>query len=602
MKNKTSPNPPKTLEAQKENPPEQKYSNIQLIKDLWHFVKNKKLEFFILTIGLAIAALLGLVPPIIIAKIIDYFVQGGTEARVFYLFLVTLLGVMVAENTIDVGTKYYFNLFTIKIQKQLKVESMQKVLQGDLLWHDKENTGNKMQRVQEGERAIEEFLRFYANQAVSMVITIIGIISVFAFFNIKYAVIGVLYLVIYMSAELKLNKRLAEKVKALKIAQEQASGKAYEFSSNISTVKSLGIEKSSQSQILSKEEEVLEARKERRKASTQKWMVVELISTLFFVIFLFFVGRDVILSILTVGSIVIYVEYIRKLSLTLYIFSNFINFLIEGKFGIARMMEIHRAVQPFEEKATKSLEEWKNITIKDVSFNYKEESVLKDMNLKIERGQKIGIVGKSGSGKSTLFKLLLKLYLPKKGEIYFDNTEIRNLNGDSILKKISVVPQETELFNLSLKDNVTISETNSVNKEKYQTAVSISQVDKIINKLQNRDLSIIGEKGIRLSGGERQRIGIARAIYKDSDIIILDESTSNLDYTTEKNILEKMESQLKDKTLIISAHRLETLKNMDNILFIEKGKIVEQGTYTELSNKNGKFAKLLKEQKTRKVK
>ena len=196
--------------------PETPYKNKQLAKDLWHFVKNRKLEFFALTLFLAIAAVLALVPPIIIAKLIDYFVDGGRSAITFYWFLAALLSVMVAENFIGLGTKHMFNLFVIKIQKQAKVESLQKVLQGDLLWHDKENTGNKMQRVQEGEKALESFLRFYANQAIGMIISIVGIIAVFAFFNIKYAIIGVIYLFVYMYAELKLNKKLAEKIKILK--------------------------------------------------------------------------------------------------------------------------------------------------------------------------------------------------------------------------------------------------------------------------------------------------------------------------------------------------------------------------------------------------
>ena len=578
------------------------YKKIQVIKDLWHFVKNKKIEFFILSFFLVITAILALAPPIIIAKIIDYFVEGGTTASTFYWFLAALLAVMIAENFIGLGTKHRFNLLVIRVLKQAKVESMQKVLQGDLIWHDKENTGNKMQRVQEGERAIESFLRFYANQAISMIVTVIGIVAVFAFFNIKYAIVGILYISIYIYAEIKLNKKLTEKIQKLKISQEYASGKEYEFSSNIATIKSLGLEKSSQSQMLSQEELVLQARKERRTASTRKWMIVEVISTIFFVIFILLVGRDVLAGLLTVGSIVIYVEYTRRLGRTLNLLSNVTIFLIDSKFGLNRMMEIHRSVQSHDEKGAKDLTTWKKIELKGVSFNYGKEPVLDNMNLTINRGQKIGIVGSSGSGKSTLFKLLLKLYIPKKGSISFDDTDLKHIKSDSILQKVSIVPQETELFNLSLRDNITISETNSIKKGKYNKSIRISQVDKIIKKLHAGELSIIGEKGIRLSGGERQRLGIARAIYKDSEIIILDEATSNLDYITEKRILEAMDSQLKGKTIIISAHRLETLKTMDNILYIEKGKIVEQGTYSQLIKQKVRFAHLLQEQKYRKTK
>ncbi|MCH7568073.1 MAG: ABC transporter ATP-binding protein [Nanoarchaeota archaeon] len=578
------------------------YKNTQVIKDLWHFIRGKKVEFLILSFFLVITAILALVPPIILAKIIDYFIEGGTLASTFYWFLTALLAVMIAENFIGIGTKHLFNLLVIKIQKQAKVESMQKVLQGDLIWHDKENTGNKMQRVQEGERAVESFLRFYANQFIGMIVTVVGIIGVFAFFNIKYAIIGILYISIYIYAEIRLNKKLARKIQKLKIAQEYASGKAYEFSSNIATIKSLGIEKSSQSQILGQEEAVLQARKERRTASTRKWMIVEVISTIFFLIFILFVGKDVLAGILTIGSIVIYIEYTRRLGGTLNLLSNITVFLIDSKFGLYRMMEIHRSIQSHDERGAKNITTWKKIRLKDVSFNYGKEQVLDKLNLTINRGQKVGIVGTSGSGKSTLFKLLLKLYIPKEGKILFDDTDLKDIKSDSILQKISIVPQETELFNLSLRDNITISETNSVKQSKYNKSILISQVDKIIKKLRAGDSSIIGEKGVRLSGGERQRIGIARAIYKNSEIIIFDEATSNLDYITEKRIFEAMDSKLKGKTIIIAAHRLETLKGMDNILYMENGKIVEQGTYSQLIKQKGRFARLLQEQKSRKTK
>jgi len=549
---------------------------------------------------LGIASVLALAPPLIIARIIDYFVAGNTAFVPFYWYLGALLGVMIADNVISLGTKHYFNLLIIKIQKQAKVEAMENVLQGDLLWHDTENTGNKMQRVSEGEKAIEGFLRFYINQGISMVVTLIGIISVFAFFNYIYAVIAVVYLTIYIFAEYKLNKKVAKKVYQIKIAQEQATGKAYEFSSNIETVKSLGIEKSTQSQIKDIEQTVLVARNEKRKASTQKWIVVELISVLFFIIFMFIIGRDVIAGAITVGAIVVYVDYMRRLGGTLNFLSNVINFVIEMKFGLFRMMQIFNAVPSYNEDHAHALKSWDTVTLKNVKFKYKNEGVLEDISLTIKKGQKIGIVGSSGSGKSTLFKLLLKLYLPQKGEIKYDDVPIQDLTRESILKKVAIVPQETELFNLSLKDNITIAETNSINPGQYLKAVQISQTNKTISKMQDKDLTVIGEKGVRLSGGERQRLGIARAIYKDSDIIIFDEATSNLDYETEKNILNAMDSRLKGKTLIIAAHRLETLRGMDTILFIEKGKIVEQGTYSELEKANGKFARLLKEQHRKK--
>ena len=219
-------------------------------------------------------------------------------------------------------------------------------------------------------------------------------------------------------------------------------------------------------------------------------------------------------------------------------------------------------------------------------------------NLERNRGEKIGIVGFSGSGKSTFFKLLLKLYLPKKGKILFDNKEIKEIKRESLLHKISYVPQDVELFNLSIKDNIKISSKNN-NLKKYKMSLNTSLTNEVISKLPKKDLTILGEKGTRISGGEKQRIGIARALYKDSEILILDEATSNLDFNTERKIQNNL-SMLKKKTLIVSAHRLSTLRNMDKIIFLEKGTIIEQGNFNQLIKNKGKFYILWSKNKIKK--
>jgi ABC-type multidrug transport system fused ATPase/permease subunit len=291
---------------------------------------------------------------------------------------------------------------------------------------------------------------------------------------------------------------------------------------------------------------------------------------------------------LTVGAIIIYVTYINKLKSVLFTVSSESSKLIEIKYSLYRMMEIYKVVPDINEDEAKNLKDWNEIKVEKIGFKYKEEGVIEDFSLKIKKGEKIGIVGKSGCGKSTLFKLLLKLYLPQRGMIYFDRKPINAIKRDSIINKISIVPQETEVFNLSLRENITISGDGRINYPRYKRAIKVSQLSKVISKLKKKDLSLIGEKGVRLSGGERQRLGIARAVYKESDIIIFDEATSNLDYATEKDVQKELD-KLKDKTIIISAHRLSTLKSMDKILVMDKGKIIEQGTYEGLLKKKGQF-------------
>jgi len=180
--------------------------------------------------------------------------------------------------------------------------------------------------------------------------------------------------------------------------------------------------------------------------------------------------------------------------------------------------------------------------------------------------------------------------------IYYDKKPINKLLRESIVQKYSIVPQETEVFNVSLKENIEYSNPEVKNEELYKKALRVSMMEPVVEKLTEKDETLIGEKGVRLSGGERQRLGIARAIYRDSDIIILDESTSNLDYETERRIQEGINKELIGKTLIISAHRLTTLRGMDRIIVMKNGKIIEEGKYEELLKKKGEFFSLWKEQ------
>jgi ABC-type multidrug transport system fused ATPase/permease subunit len=570
-----------------------RYTNLEFAKDLWHFFRIHKGEFIFYTSLLIISLLLGLIPPIILARVIDLFISNSMTINIFYAYLTAFGGVLIMDTILRHIGKYYFSLFANKVQKHAKVESFEKVMQGDLVWHDKDNTGNKIQKITEGEGSLGKFMDFYINRGLNIVVNILGVIIIFAFFSLKYSALAVLFIVSYLFFEYRLNRRIAEKTLDINLAKEKSMGKVVEFSSNITTIKSLGIESSSHKQIKMQEEKLFEAKNKRKKASSQKWATVQIISSLFSVIFIFFVGSDILKGILSIGVIVIYMNYLSKLQNSLNIISSDATHFIDMKYGIFRMMEIYRSI-PENDTGKEKLKNWNRIIIKDLSFKYKNEKVLENLNLEINRGEKIGIVGGSGSGKSTLFKLLLKLYSPQNGDIMFDNRSIKNIEKESLIKKISVVPQETELFNLTLKENITISSLKKMNHNQYKKALYISKLNKVVDKLKNKDMSMIGEKGIRLSGGEKQRLGIARALYKGSEIIILDESTSNLDYETERKILESFNKNLRDKTIIFSAHRLTTLKNMDKIFYIHKGRIIEQGSYCELIAKKGKFYNLLK--------
>jgi ATP-binding cassette subfamily B protein len=220
---------------------------------------------------------------------------------------------------------------------------------------------------------------------------------------------------------------------------------------------------------------------------------------------------------------------------------------------------------------------------------------LDNFSLNIKKGEKIGIVGISGTGKSTLFKLLLKLYNPDKGEIKFDNISLKDIKRTSYIKNITIAPQETELFNLSLKDNIIIG-NKKTDEKKLKKSLEIAHVNDFLYKLPKGIDSLIGEKGTRLSGGEKQRVGIARAIYRNSNLLLLDEATSHLDTISENKIQDALHKSLQDITAIVIAHRLSTIKGMDRIIVIRNGKIIEQGNFKNLINNKKDFYELWKKQ------
>lgn len=227
------------------------------------------------------------------------------------------------------------------------------------------------------------------------------------------------------------------------------------------------------------------------------------------------------------------------------------------------------------------------IEFKEIVFSYNSnKKVLQNFNLKISKKEKLGIVGISGSGKTTLINLLQRAYEPKSGTIYIDHQDISKVTQSSLHQNISLIPQETTLFHRSIMDNIAFGNPKAKTKQIYDAAKK-AHADTFIQLLPDGYDSQVGDRGCKLSGGEKQRIAIARAILKDSPILILDEATSALDSESEVLISNAISKLIEGKTVIAIAHRLSTLKEMDRIIVLEKGKIVESGSYSQLRNKKG---------------
>lgn len=234
-----------------------------------------------------------------------------------------------------------------------------------------------------------------------------------------------------------------------------------------------------------------------------------------------------------------------------------------------------------------------NIELKNISYSYNDNrNIINNLSLKIKKNSSIALVGESGSGKSTIIKLVMGLIKYNSGNILIDNVELSKLNLNSFYDNVTYFSQDVPIFDGTLRENLVFDK--KIDDNEIIKILNLVCLDKFYEKLENGLDTELGEKGIRMSGGERQRVALARLFFDDSKIIILDEATSAMDNITEKKVMENVVEHLKNKTLIIIAHRLETIKDVDMIYLLSDGIIQEQGKYKELLNKNGYFAKLYK--------
>ena len=338
-------------------------------------------------------------------------------------------------------------------------------------------------------------------------------------------------------------------------------------------------------------EDSFQSAKKRVKISAFFGPVIGFIAFLSALILLWYGGREVIAGTLSPGEMVAFILYAMIIAGPMGSFARLYTRIQEGLGASERIFEIldtQPEVQDAPDAGPMPTIAGK-VEIKNLKFHYREDQeVLKDLNISVEPGEMVALVGPSGAGKTTLVQLLHRFYDPVSGEILVDGKNIRDIQMASYWRQIGLVPQETLLFGGTIEENIRFAKEEATLDEIKEAARS-ANADTFINECPDGYQTIVGEKGIRLSAGQRQRIAIARAILKNPHLLILDEATSSLDNESEKLIQEALERLMQGKTSFVIAHRLSTIHNADKILVMDKGQIVETGTHQELMDHQGLY-------------
>lgn len=326
--------------------------------------------------------------------------------------------------------------------------------------------------------------------------------------------------------------------------------------------------------------------------------LVGYLASLSFIILLGYGGILVLNGSITIGDFVAFNSYLGMLTWPVMAIGWVMNLIQRGKASMDRLNDIFcqrsEIVEP-EESALESLEgriEFNNLTF---AYPTSTEPVLKDISAEILPGQVVGILGRTGSGKTTLLNLLLRLYDAEPGMIKLDGVNIQDISLSVLRENIGYVPQESFLFSTTIKDNIDFADTGA-DLEKVQEYAKIAQVYDNIVEFPQQFATVVGERGVTLSGGQKQRIAIARALIKEPQILILDDSLSAVDTETEEAILQNLRRVFPGKTVIIVSHRISTLKNADQILVLEDGEVTQRGTHDQLAAQEGLYKELYEKQ------
>lgn len=556
---------------------------VQSLKHLFKYYKKYKMLSILVIIFSIVYALISLLSPIYEGKMLGYFENFNKDTIIKTAFFLLILRIII-EIITNIWSMIVLKL-NGKVNFDLKKDMLESLTNFEVKNFDNTNSGLFISRLNKDTTELSELFD-YITDDLSGIILNISFIGYVLYLNVYlglYLILNIILVYILTSKKLYYYKNAKSDYKN---KDEKVVGIYTDVIRGIREIRNLNLKKKVLFDVNKKTDESITA--EIKSIHTRRtWnryiaSFQHVIDFLFILISVYFIVNN---SLQVSSFLIIFLYKNKVLNLINYI-SEIREKLSDGKVAASRVFDIITynsfSKEKYGKKDISNLDGY--IEFKDVNFKYNSKNLFYNLNFKIEPNKMTAIVGKSGEGKSTILKLINKSYEIDNGTILIDDLNINDLSEDTIKNSISIVSQSPYIFNLSIKDNIKLANPEATDEE-ITNVCKKAQIHDLIMEMPEGYDTIVGENGVILSGGQKQRIAIARALIKESKIILFDEATSSLDNNNQEKIKNIIKDLAKNHTVIIVAHRLSTIVDADNILVLSNHQIINNGTHNELMNK-----------------
>lgn len=550
-----------------------------------------------LFLGMLLGTLLQLIFPFLTQSIVDFGINNN-DLNFVVLMLIAQLTLYVAQTAVEFIRSWILLHISTRINISIISDFLIKLMKLPISFFDTKMIGDIMQRIGDHGR-IQNFLTASTLNTLFSMVNLVVFTCVLAFYSLKLlcvffiaSVFYILWIVIF------LKKRKELDYKRFSLASNEQSN-LYQLITGMQEIKLNNCENQKRWEWENIQAGLFKTSIKGLKLSQYQQTGAFFINETKNILISFFSAKAVITGDMTLGMMMAVSYIMGHLNSPINQMIGFIQSAQDAKISMERLGEIHNREdeEKVEDMKISIIPKDKTITIKNLSFRYNQlnNDVLQDINLIIPQGKVTAVVGMSGSGKTTLVKLLMGFYPATKGEIIIGNTPINDISTKLWREKCGAVMQDGFIFSDTIANNIALGE-EEVDKEKLLKAVQVANIQDMIENLPLGFNTKIGQEGKGISQGQKQRLLIARTVYKDPDYFFFDEATNSLDANNEKIIMQNLSQVFKQKTVVIVAHRLSTVKNADNIIVLNNGKISEMGNHEQLTQKRGEYYNLVKNQ------